>query len=388
MTKLYSLLMAIVMFILPCLNIPEYSPDTDNAKTQYTNIFVHGLSGWGSYDLVDKAMPYWGMQGGNLMTYLSARGLDSRSASVTATASAWDRACELYAQLTGTRTDYGKEHSERCGHKRYGTDYTGKALVENFDSENKINLFGHSFGGATVRIFASLMAYGSQAEIDATSSDELSPFFAGGKGDWIYSLTTLAAPHNGTSAYIIKDIIFDDEEATATELTTAALLSVATMPIPDGRDEADSAEHDMTIDYAYELNEEIATVEGIYYFSYACDNTEQLDDGTYAPKEDTMESLFIPASKRIGKYNGVTAGGIVVDETWQRNDGLVNTVSALYPSGAPHTNYDENNVQTGIWNVMPIYHGDHMSLQGGMTVKNDVRLFYAEHIEMINSLGA
>lgn len=388
MTKLYSLLMAIVMFILPCLNIPEYTPDTDNAKTQYTNIFVHGLSGWGSYDLVDKAMPYWGMQGGNLMTYLSARGLDSRSASVTATASAWDRACELYAQLTGTRTDYGKEHSERCGHKRYGTDYTGKALVENFDSENKINLFGHSFGGATVRIFASLMAYGSQAEIDATSSDELSPFFAGGKGDWIYSLTTLAAPHNGTSAYIIKDIIFDDEEATATELTTAALLSVATMPIPDGRDEADSAEHDMTIDYAYELNEEIATVEGIYYFSYACDNTEQLDDGTYAPKEDTMESLFIPASKRIGKYNGVTAGGIVVDETWQRNDGLVNTVSALYPSGAPHTNYDENNVQTGIWNVMPIYHGDHMSLQGGMTVKNDVRLFYAEHIEMINSLGA
>ncbi len=387
MTKLYSLLMAILMFILPCLNIPEYTPDTDSAKTQYTNIFVHGLSGWGSYDLVDKAMPYWGMQGGNLMTYLSARGLDSRSASVTATASAWDRACELYAQLTGTRTDYGKEHSERCGHSRYGTDYTGKALVENFDSENKINLFGHSFGGATVRIFASIMANGSQAEIDATGAEDLSPFFAGGKGDWIYSLTTLAAPHNGTSAYIIKEIIFDDKEATATELATAAMLSVATMPIPDGRDEADSAEHDMTIDYAYELNAEIATVEGIYYFSYACDNTEQLEDGTYAPKEDTTESLFIPASKRIGKYNGVTAGGIAVDETWQRNDGLVNTISALYPSGAPHTDFDKDNIQTGIWNVMPIYQGDHMSLQGGMTVKNDVRLFYAEHIEMINSLG-
>ena len=36
---------------------------------------------------------------------------------------------------------------------------------------------------------------------------------------------------------------------------------------------------------------------------------------------------------------------------------------------------------------MPIYYGDHMSLQGGMTVKNNVRLFYAEHIDLINSLG-
>lgn len=76
-----------------------------------------------------------------------------------------------------------------------------------------------------------------------------------------------------------------------------------------------------------------------------------------------------------------------MDETWRRNDGLVNTISALYPSGAPHKNFDENSVQPGIWNVMPIYYGDHMSLQGGMTVKNNVRLFYAEHIDLINSLG-
>ncbi len=387
MAKLCSLFVSIIMFIIPCLNLPEYTPDTENVKTQYTNIFVHGLSGWGSYDLVDKAMPYWGMQGGNLMTYLSARGLDSRSASVTATAGCWDRACELYAQLTGTRTDYGKEHSERCGHSRYGTDYTGKALVDKLDSENKINLFGHSFGGATVRMFTSLMAEGSEAERNATNANELSPLFAGGKGDCIYSVTTLAAPHNGTSAYIIKDNIFSEENATATELATAALLSVASMPIPDGRDESDSAEYDMHIDAAYELNRTIATVEGVYYFSYACDNTQVQDDGVRVPIEDTMEALFIPCSKRICKYIGVTEGGISVDESWQRNDGLVNTISAMYPSEAPHTDFDKTKVEKGIWNVMPIYHGDHMSLQGGMTVKNDVRLFYAEHIEMINSLG-
>lgn len=49
MAKLCSLFVSIIMFIIPCLNLPEYTPDTENVKTQYTNIFVHGLSGWGSY---------------------------------------------------------------------------------------------------------------------------------------------------------------------------------------------------------------------------------------------------------------------------------------------------------------------------------------------------
>ncbi len=35
---------------------------------------------------------------------------------------------------------------------------------------------------------------------------------------------------------------------------------------------------------------------------------------------------------------------------------------------------------------MPIYEGDHMSLQGGMTVNNNVRVFYIELLSMINSL--
>lgn len=387
MSKICSLFLSILMFFFPFLNIPEYDPDSDNAQTSYTNIFVHGLSGWGSYDLADKAMPYWGMSGGNLMTYLNSRGYDCRSASVTATAGAWDRACELYAQLTGTRVDYGKEHSERCGHKRYGENFKGRALYGEWNEENKINLFGHSFGGATIRMLASLMTAGSEAEKNATPAEELSPLFTGGKESWIYSVTTLSAPHNGTTAYLIKDIIFDDENATSTEIADAYLFTIASLPIPDGRDKADSAEHNMYLDNAAELNKEIVTANGIYYFSYACDNSEQLEDGTHAPKKDTTEAIFIPVSRRIGKYTGVTKGGIVVDESWQRNDGLVNTVSAMYPSGAPHTDFDENNVKTGIWNVMPIYHGDHMSLQGGMTVNNNVRLFYAAHIDMINSLG-
>ncbi len=386
MAKIISLLSAIIMFIFPCLNIPKTEAKTDEWKTDYTFVFVHGLSGWGSYDAVDKIMPYWGMFGGNLITYLNARGFECRSASVTATASSWDRACELYAQLTGTKTDYGEEHAKRCNHKRYGKDFTGRALIDKWSAEDKINLLGHSFGGATVRLFSEILANGSEAEQKATPANEISEFFKGGRGDWIYSITSLAAPHNGTTAYDIKDIVAEDENATVPEKTTSGLLSVATAPINDGRDENDSAAYDMRIDNAMKLNEGITTFENIYYFSFACCATEENADGTSSPVESKMERLFIPSSKRMGSFEAVTEGGVVLDKSWRKNDGLVNTVSAMYPFGAPHTDFNKDSISRGIWNVMPIYSGDHMSLQGGMTVKNNVRELYADHLNMINSL--
>lgn len=36
--------------------------------------------------------------------------------------------------------------------------------------------------------------------------------------------------------------------------------------------------------------------------------------------------------------------------------------------------------------TLPVYYGDHMSLQGGMTVVNNVKPLYIEHLSMINSL--
>ena len=83
-------------------------------------IFVHGLAGWGSYDEKYAKKPYWGMRNGDLIQYLRDQGFDCYAASVSPHGSAWDRACELYAQLYGTRVDYGKRHSEEYGHERFG----------------------------------------------------------------------------------------------------------------------------------------------------------------------------------------------------------------------------------------------------------------------------
>ncbi len=349
-----AIIMSILSFFFPC---EKGVYDSKEWNTNYSYVFVHGLMGWGSYDFYYDLFPYWGTFGGELLGKLNDKGYDCYSASVAGTASAWDRACELYAQLTGTVVDYGKEHSERCGHDRFGDDFTGRALVEKWDSENKINLLGHSFGGATMRVFASLMAVGSDAEIAATDEDDISPFFTGGKEDWIYSLTALAAPHNGTTAYA------------------------------ESSSDIDSAAYDMYIDNALELNKTIYTSNQSYYFSIPCSATTQNEDGTYSADADIMEILFQSSSNEMGKYTGTTAGGYEFDERWLENDGLVNTYSAMAPTRAPSKEFDENSITKGVWNIMPTYRGDHMSLQGGLLKTNaDVERLYTEHLNMINCL--
>lgn len=339
--------------------LPKAETETNEAqwKTNYPYVFVHGLQGWGQYDAQYRLMPYWGMFGGDLMKKLDSKGFNCYAASVAPSSSAWDRACELYAQLTGTVTDYGKAHSEKHNHERFGKDFTGKALISEFDKEHKINLLGHSFGGATIRVFATLMAKGDEEEMNATPENEISPLFTGGKADFIYSLTTLAAPSNGTTAY--------------------------SAPSTD----TDSAAYDMYIDNAMALNERMVTSEETYYFAIPCSATTKQEDGTHKADSAIMESMFRSSADEMGKYTGVTEGGFIFGEEWLENDGLVNTVSAMAPSSAPSQQYDEGNVTAGIWNVMPVYRGDHMSLQGGM-MKTNMQIFdlYIGHLGMINSL--
>lgn len=385
LNRIMSIIYAVIMFIVPTANIPSFEAETEKFKTNYTYVYVHGLGGWGEYDIVDHVVPYWGMMGGSLMKYLNARGFDCVAA-VSPVESCWDRACELYAQLTGTRTDYGKHHSQENNHRRYGPDYTGRPLIESFDAENKINLLGHSFGGATVLQFLDLMADGSEEERACTEASELSELFTGNKADWIYSVTTLAAPLNGTTAYYIKDEIFSDKNATAEELLVACAVGLLVTPIPDGRNKLDNAGYDMEVDRAMSLCDTWETQKDVYFFSYACDVTYLDESGSRTFDRSDLELLFRGSAGRMTKWTGETATGYKLDEKWQANDGLVNTISAIAPYNAKRTDYSEGNVNSGIWNVMPIYHGDHMSLQGGLLNTNNIRLFYAEHLSMINGL--
>ena len=384
MQKILAFFMTILMFLFPRLNVPKVELDKDSWTSDYTYVFVHGLSGWGEYSPAYYVMPYWGMFGGDLMRYLNARGVKAVAATVAGADSAWDRACELYAQLAGTKVDYGKEHSERCHHPRFGKDYSLCPLMEGFSAENKINLLGHSFGGATVLTFLELMANGSAAEKAVTPEAELSDLFTGGKGDWVYSVTALSAPMNGTSAYEVQPK--EGEHAEPQVYATTGALNFASITTPDGRIAEDSAAYDMHIDNAMKMLEGMETLSNVYYFSLPCCYTEQKEDGTWAPKEG-MEPLFISASERIGKYTGVTDGGYTVDEKWQPNDGLVNTWSARAPFNAPQQDLDRENIQPGIWNIFPTTEGDHMYLQGGLIYNNGIREIYTDLVTLINTLA-
>ena len=67
------------MFLTSCGAEPTPVPERSDAEY----IFVHGLSGWGSYDKTYKRMPYWGMFGGDLMKFLRAQGFSCYAASVS-----------------------------------------------------------------------------------------------------------------------------------------------------------------------------------------------------------------------------------------------------------------------------------------------------------------
>lgn len=386
MRAIVSFITAVIMFLIPSANIPKADVDTSKWNTSYTCVFVHGLGGWGQYSLVNTVMPYWGMFGGDMIRYLNARGFDCHAASVDPGGSAWDRACELYAQLTGTRVDYGAAHSERCHHRRFGADYSRRPLISSFSAEDKINLFGHSFGGTTAILFADLMANGNEAELSA--AEDASDFFKGGKGDWIYSVTTLSSPMNGTTAYSLRHEFQDGTtRPSPIQDLTSHMIGLAGGNKKDGRSADDSAEFDMTIDNARSLLDEIETLNNVYYFSVPCCCT--VDNGSGDQVRDPsikVEPLVLSTIDAMGAYTCVTPDGFVIDDSWKPNDGLVNTVSARAPYNAPQKDYTAGDVETGIWNVLPVYRGDHQSLMGDLVHVNHIRSFYLDLLMMINEL--
>lgn len=382
--KIVSFVLAIMILFSGCgNNIKTVSVETKDFTTNYKYVFVHGLSGWGSYDTQNRFIKYWGMMNGDMLKALNEEGFDCYAASVNPKGSAWDRACELYAQLMGTVVDYGREHSKRCKHDRFGKDFSKNPLIDSWSSKEKINLLGHSFGGATIRMLSTLMANGSEAEIKDGAQD-ISPLFTGGKGDWIYSITALAAPHNGTSAYEAND--GTPENITKRQKFMSDMVNSATDKDTDGRESYDYADFDLKIDNAMKLNETLTSVDSIYYFSIPCSSTTKADDGNYIPNQDITEDMFVYSAIKMGKFTGKTKGGFEVTQEWLDNDGLVNTISATAPFNAKSQKFDESDIQTGIWYVMDTYEGDHMSLQGDIFLKRDVTALYTDLLKMINSI--
>jgi len=386
---------------------------------QYPYILVHGLGGWGPESGINESAPYWGATTGSLSAYLKSQNYAVYEASVGPFSSTWDRACELYAQLTGTKVDYGEAHSKANNHLRYGRTYkeplfAGWGTKTDGGQIKKINLIGHSFGGPTIRLLASLLKNGAKEEITA-SGDGASPLFKGGKGDWVNSVTGLCSPNNGSTLYLVLDkynldaLLLDvclafagiagnsaangfldfhleqfgissvpgeETDLSAMKASLEKIMSTGT----------DNAAYDLSPYGCAELNKRIETVKGVYYFSYSyCTTKDGFLASNQVPQSDTLPVL-IPTAYLMGKYTGSTENGLTIDKTWQPNDGLVNVVSARYPLDEPWQDYNADKIKSDIWNVMPTKEGDHGTVIGLNADTQKTHSFYTDLFTMIDAV--
>ncbi len=426
--KIISLILALTLLFT--VSVPAFAAENEGLKTwddltenEYPFVFVHGMGGWGAYE-ENAPMPYWGgmnMDGlsmgvsdTNIVDILNSHGVETYEASVGPFSSAWDRACELYAQLTGTVVDYGEAHSKAHNHDRYGYSYEGKALMgENWDLETPINIMGHSFGGPTVRLFTSLMYYGNADEVAATG-EATSPLFTGGH-DVIHSCTTFSSPNDGTPiADFLVDLKLIALIAFAGNLLGAVFGDNVMMwslrfghfgiTPPEGVEKAtfsirnivnfynanDNCGYDMTISGAKELNSLIELVPTTYYYSYTAIATEKNAVGM---QKLQTPSMFSFSSLVLSLSQGKVIDGVEMTEEWAISDGIVPYASAKCPMKdlATAKNYSEavadgEEIEPGRWYMMdPLQDFQHASYMGTIGWPTSVEDFYTSYINTVNS---
>ncbi len=365
------------------------------SKNQHPFVFVHGMMGWGEDKKLYKVLPYWGMVTGNYIKRMRKNGYEAYIPSVAPMGSAWDRACELYAQLTGTTVDYGVAHSKEKGHNRYGMTF-GAPLIPNWTSERSIHLLGHSFGGPTMRMFVELLTNGSEAEREATPPEELSPLFAGGHGELVKSITAISAPFDGITFPHVFPILVDKVMMYAIPTVASIIGNVGTSHIYDfkmspwgitaveggvrfKRDMLnfkaihhfakanDNVFWDVHMNRAAEINKMISTPENLYLFAVTGNGTKKNDDGNWV-RDSIMFPLFAPFAKYLGKYPDQTIAGVEVNEGWRMNDGIVPVETGRHPTTEPWCEFEEVKgapIKKGIWHALPTAWGDHGTVIGG-----------------------
>lgn len=386
----FALVIVLLMSALPASAAEaRLSAESKNAAPF---VFVHGFGGWGQYDELSATSNYWGTGSEEIdaVGILNSSGYRAYAASVGPVSSAWDRACELYAQLTGTVVDYGEAHSKECNHERFGKSFVGKPLMgENWDLSEPINLVGHSFGSATSRLLVSLLAFGDEAEIAATGN-ETSPLFTGGHSDAVRSVTTLSGVHNGTqianmiydfapSMYIFSFFInvmpcfgvtlpMGDINLAHFGLTpkSGEKASISFKNINNFVKAEDNAGYDLTLRGSRELNEKIKMSPDTYYYSYSGYVTEKNRFG-FQENTSGCAPIFKGVCAVISLSKGRTFDGVKMTDEWAANDGLVPLASAKYPlcNSGEAISYEQavkngDAVAPGAWYYFePMYGIDH-----------------------------
>jgi len=249
-------------------------------------------------------------------------------------------------------------------------------------------------GGQDAHVLSSLLAYGNAAEIqDAQASNyDVSALFAGGNANWIASVSTISAPHDGTTLapYLVDNIPFlKDFVLDIVDLIDTALPATTNIynfrldqwgisPQQNGesfddyltritssslfQDTNDISIFDLSPLGARTINENYPLASTIPYFSYASLGTSKaLLGNTQVPDITTLVFMW-PTETILGSYTA--SSPVRIDSSWWPNDGVVNSNSMQGPTlGASSSNvvaYD-GNAYYGKFSFVSTYSGyDHL----------------------------
>ena len=420
--KFISILLCIILLsgtlVLPC----SAAFDNDSEKG-YPYIFIPGMVGWGTeYPGYDK-FPYWGGgftigQTDNLIKILNAAGVKAYATNPGPFNSAWDRTCEVFAALTGTVVDYGKAHSEKHNHERFGFSYEGRPLMgEVWNLNDKINLLGYSFGTEVARYLVSLLAFGDETELAATGKDT-SELFKGGHNS-INACITLSAPHNGTPlANVLVDTkapmmllatLFHFVGSTFGNNFGPVSLQLSHFGITPKQgvkrvefslsklynyyNSNDNCGYDMTLRGARELNDKIKMSPDTYYYSFSTYSTVINEETGRQNIVGNTNWLFRPTALILQGLEGLKIDGVKIVGDWTVNDGVVPVASSRFPEADKvfAKSYEEvlrkkEKIEKGIWYYMkPIFKMDHFDFCGIEDFPTTMEDFYFNLIDMVNS---
>ncbi len=372
-------------------------------NNDYPVVLLHGLAGWNRDELL--GYKYWGGFS-DIEHYLRQNTHETYTAAVGPFSSNWDRACELYAYIKGGTVDYGKAHSEKFGHKRFGNTFAGLypewgETDPKTGKTNKIHLIAHSMGGQTMRVLIHLLENGSPEEAGITPPDEISSLFTGGKS-WVCGAVSISSPHDGATISTIEDNLiistilnalpaaaafsndflydFKLDQWGLEKDTDESLYSYIKRMLNNKiwSDTKDIAFWDLSPEGAEELNQWIKPSQNVYYFSFANECTFQEPNSGFHIPEIHMDPRYVPISLVIGSID---------DEKWRENDGIVNTVSMKGPkkgSSAEIVTF-EGTPGRGIWNYMgKIPDTDHFAIIGHSYFP--AQKFYHDIVRMLKKL--
>ncbi len=436
LTKAFLTLTLVSGLILPIFS-PTVKVEAASSGNDYPIVLCHGNGGWGRDE--KSGYLYWGGTV-DLEQELNNKGFEVYTGVVGPYSSNWDRACELYAYIKGGTVDYGKAHSDKFDHDRYGRTFPGLypqwGEKDGADLE-KIHLIGHSQGGPTVRLLVQLLEDGKQEELTAVLGDnpsqeqiqaaidngKLSPLFAGSCDDYVESVTTLASPNDGTTAGDIAAASGDFLGLFSTPIN-GTIMDAATGQLYDRitnfdlkldqwsltrksgesftnyfyrvmgssmwKGTKDFSSYDLTTAGMKEMNSWVKDHENVYYFSYSCKATKKALLGyNQIPDSRYMNPLFAVNGIAMGAYLNPFKG---IGSEWLPNDGYVNTISQDGPTlGRAYSNIVQYNgtPQIGKWNHMGLLsRTDHEDIIGRdtSTEMNGFVEFYVRHLNVLKGL--